>query len=388
MSENYSDETNKTVATTESVAHSDDYYSLHVDARDSTVGDSLYDIAEKLLIGEMENARQSLERLWALKKTTQSGAGDTVVTRLIEYYERKLNALRAREQRVRQVSENSRALIELKRRSEGQLTDLKQTIGVCTQQMEELAERLDKLRRQERELDESAVTAGRELEESEQEVLGALLEIITVKETKQHDEAAEQAQKQAVASETESSHEEKAQTPKPDGGARTRSAPQTVPEQTQPGIAPIGFIGEPGIYAKSVVKTTGGRVLGEYYYEPAVDKSLRHYVYNSRFLLEQLSLGLEMLRSDYDHEDHVELAHMLQDVRQRVAQFPNLHYETATEDIVNGDGLQVTHEQLKNRQFDAVSEFCGRLQAKLDTLGPSHRRLLRTQMDRLVGRRR
>ncbi len=143
---------------------------------------------------------------------------------------------------------------------------------------------------------------------------------------------------------------------------------------------------EHGNLAKSVVKTTSERVLAEYLYDPSVDKNSRHYVLSSRFLLEQLTLGVEMLRTDYDRENHAELVQMLQDSCKRVAQLPNLHFEMSTSDVVNRDALQELSRKLRAKDYDAVTSFCGRLQAKLDALGPNYRRMLVAQMDRLVGR--
>jgi hypothetical protein len=128
-------------------------------------------------------------------------------------------------------------------------------------------------------------------------------------------------------------------------------------------------------------------VLGEYCYDAAVEKEKRHYVYNTKFLCEQLSLGLDMLRKDYDRENHAELVQMLQDVGARVAKSDTLHFEIATYDIVNPGKLQEAWQQLKNRSYDDVQAFCDRLRAKLDTLGPNYRRLLKAQLDRLHGKR-
>lgn len=167
-------------------------------------------------------------------------------------------------------------------------------------------------------------------------------------------------------------------------GVRPRQGKETTDENG--GAVALNTAQEPGQLAKSVVKTTSERVLAEYLYDPSVDKSSRHYILSSRYLLEQLVLGVEMLRTDYDRENHAELVQMLQDSCNRVVQLPNLHFEMSTADIVNRDSLQDLGRKLRSKDYDAVMAFCGRLQGKLDALGPNYRRMLVAQMDKLVGR--
>ncbi|MBD3239499.1 MAG: hypothetical protein GF331_02865 [Chitinivibrionales bacterium] len=163
---------------------------------------------------------------------------------------------------------------------------------------------------------------------------------------------------------------------------------QPAPRETDESGGAIALKGvpEPGQLAKSVVKTTSERVLAEYLYDPSLEKNKRQYILSSKFLLEQLTLGVEMLRTDYDRENHAELVQMLQDSCKRVVQLPNLHFELSTADVVNRDSLQELSKKLRARDYDAVTEFCRRLQGKLDALGPNYRRMLLGQMDKLVGR--
>ncbi len=347
-----------TAAMPASTSKDDGFYAIRVDARGSNLGESLYDIAEKLLGSELENARHALERLWALRKETQADDNAGVVDTLIAHYEAKVSTLRGREENVRKVSDHSRELLERRRNGESRLNQVRRDIAECRRAIQELEEKHRKLRTEELSLTGSAKAITDELVTNEREVVGALRDIAEAREL-----AARAASRTAP---------QRAQTAAPAG--ERRSPP------------PAEGTGQFRL-AKSVVKTSRGRVLGEYCYDGGIPREHRHYVYNSKFLLEQLTIGLDMLRKDYDRENHAELVQMLQDAAARVAKGDTLHFEIATYDIVNPGRLQETWKSLKNRSYDEVEEFCGRLRAKLDTLGSNYRRLLKAQLDRLHGQR-
>lgn len=389
MTEHETAQDRQMAATASTAEDTGSYYGMQVDARGDEFTDSLYDIAEKLLGSELQNARQSLERLWALKKEAQA-TSTLVVDELIEHYEGKLATLREREEQVQKVSVSSKDLLQKRREGQTELVKLQKEIGDLTAAVADLQERLDKLRRREEELSEQKNEISGELETNEKTVMETLHEIITSRK----EAAAAPVSTPPPVPRRRSSDRKEPDTPQRDVSEDTVAVPvpakARVPERkapSEPRAAVQNRIPAGAVQlAKSVVKTTRGRVLAEYYYDPTVAKGGRHYVFNSKFLAEQLGLGLEMLRKDYDRENHAELAQMLQDARNRVGRSKTLHFEVSTADVVNQESLQEVWNLLRTKHFDEVEEFCGRLQGKLDTLGANYRRLLKAQMDKLVTR--
>jgi hypothetical protein len=374
--ENVRQDHETTTAMPASTSKDSGYYPIRVDARGSNMGESLYDIAEKLLGSELQNAQNALERLWALRKETQAQDNAGVVDTLIGHYESKVSALRGREERVRRVSEHSRELLEQRRADDARLNQVRQEIVRCTREIEELEQRKTKLRAEEMTLSSSAQRTLDELVGNEREVVAALRDIIESRQQQKLDET--ERRRRAVSGPAQPAAT--ASRPAAAPGAASKATPVAERRAAPPASA------EAFRLAKSVVKTSSGRVLGEYCYDAGIPKERRHYVYNTKFLLEQLTMGLDMLRKDYDRENHAELVQMLQDVAVRVGKSETLHFEIATYDIVNPGRLQETWKNLRDKKYVEVEAFCDRLRAKLDTLGSNYRRLLKAQLDRLHGR--
>ena len=80
---------------TVSTADTDRYYAMRVDARASNMVDTVYDIAERLLAGEIESCRQTLEKLWALKNGAVADGLAIQLEELITCYQERLTAYQA-----------------------------------------------------------------------------------------------------------------------------------------------------------------------------------------------------------------------------------------------------------------------------------------------------
>jgi hypothetical protein len=137
-------------------------------------------------------------------------------------------------------------------------------------------------------------------------------------------------------------------------------------------------------FPKSVVKTTKGRVIGEYYYDATVYKNKRHYLLNSRFFLDQLSVGVDLLQSHFDAAVYSEMVQMVQDAYKRITENPSLHFEISTNEILNDKSLKDLWHNLKAKGYDDIVRFCSKLRAKIDSLGQNYPVILREQMERLV----
>jgi hypothetical protein len=141
--------------------------------------------------------------------------------------------------------------------------------------------------------------------------------------------------------------------------------------------------GLPPVFPKSVVKTTAGRVVGEYYYDSNVYKTKRHYIFNSKFFLEQLANCLAALRNAPGAGDVLaDLLQMIQDAHKRISETPCMHFEIATNEILNEKTLKALWQTVKSHDFEEASRFCRRLNAKIGALGSNYRSILKEQMTR------
>jgi hypothetical protein len=87
-------------------------------------------------------------------------------------------------------------------------------------------------------------------------------------------------------------------------------------------------------------KTTGGKVIGEYYYDPQVYKNRRHYIFNSKFFAEQLRIAVRLLSEGFDQAMYTEMLQMIQDAHKRVTENKSLHFENSTNEILNEKSLR------------------------------------------------
>jgi hypothetical protein len=366
---------------TASSADSDRYYPMRVDARASGVSDTVYDIAERLLAGEIESCRQTLEKLWAIKNGAVADGLGPQLEELIVCYQERLTALRGREERIRKISGESRRLLEEQQQATSENAGVRQEISEVSGQREELETRLAKLRTRERDLGLSEERLRKELTGNEAEIITTLHDLMM---PGPRTAAAPAPTAPAPAVQAVVLGPRVSVQPGP-ATSIARVTPRVVLTPV-PAAAPAAAIPPPAIpYARSVVRTTNGRVLAEYYYNAAVEKGLRHYIYNSRFLLEQLSAGVKKLREDYDRNNHADLLQMVQDAHNRVVQSSNLHFEESTSNVVNGQSLQEVWRSLRRQQYGEVERFCSQLRASMELLGSAYYVLLIAQMDVFAG---
>ena len=398
------------------------FYSILLDARAASVSENMCDIAEKLLAGEKDNAKGALEHLWKLKKSLFSGKNATI-DMLIDYYQEKMDILRGKEEHLKKVSVDSRNLLEEKRRKDEEVATVKQQVADCTKEISELTEKLDKLRIKEQELVLIEHQLNEELHRNENEIVNGLYEIILAQ---QEQPPAEPPTKVP---------------PKPLPLPETAAPVTPVPEQASPSIefpppptSPIDDIlstpaesrpatavfepppvapllpeelagekqepadlvvdsmetgtdlrkVEPPPFPKSVVKTTGGRIIGEYYYDGQVYKNERHYIFSSIFFTGELLKCIRQLKLKFELSVYTEMLQMVQDAVKRIIEDKEkrLHFEVATNEILNEKTLRRLWQDSKLRSIDEVERFGVRLQAKIDALGANYVSILQEQMQR------
>jgi len=433
--------------TTVSSPDPNNFYAVLHDVRATTVSENMYDVAEKLLHCEKENAKLSLEKLWSLKNNMQDDASAGTVELLIQYYQDKINVLRSKEEHMKQISRDSRKLLEEKRIKDTEVATVKQSITDCTRDLEELSAKLEKLKIREQELTLIGTQLEKELQVNENEIVNGLYEIILsqhenmltsgdesnaplltdgeVSSMKEVDVLPQGFSiEQAIADEASQNTAPEAQSPVVEENADTEAdevvARRTIelfqtevetPEKSDlenalnpsdqimdetasdddknqseaEQVFPEAEENQPEIisYPTSVVKTRKGKIIGEYYFNPQVYKNQRHFVYSSKFFLQKLETGLGLLKRDTNNLRFKDLKQIIEDVYQRLASKSNVHVEVSTNEILNRQQIGELWKYLHGRAFEEIENFCSRLRAKIEALGTNANVLLGEQLERL-----
>ncbi len=380
-------------------------YSILLDTRASSASESMYDIAEKLLRNEKDNSKVALDQLWALKKNLTVEQQNGTIEILINFYQEKINILRNKEEYIRKVSKDSRDLLEDKRKRDSEIATVKQEVSDCTTEIDRLQVRLTELRVKEQELTLIEEQLKRELAINANEVVNGLYEIImstqgTLESPFSFEREVDIPAAAAPVAQTMAM---------PPAAPRSSSSLPSGDEMaaaiitdleragTQPGRAvfpdisevsatfsPSAIEPEPVVstYPKSIVKTTRGVIIGEYYYDPRVYKNERHYIYNSDFFRKKLSQTVTIIDKKFDQTLYAETMQMMLDVQKRVGENPMLHFEVSTNEILNRETLKDLIHSFKMRQMQDVGSFANRLRSKIDFLGANYQILLAEQLER------
>ena len=403
-----------------STPDSNKFYSILLDTRASTLSENMFDTADKLLQGEKDNAKSALDHLWALKKNMQNQDEASTVDLLIQYYQNKIDILRNKEEYIKKISKDSRNLLEDKRKRDAEVATIKQEIADCSKELKNLAAKLDKLKIKEQELSLIESQLKKELVVNENEIVNGLYEIIIAN-------AGEEQSKQDFSEQIDAADEKSRQVESPiaprggptkqgncsssvsvsaaasqDSPSNSDNNEQSFPEviddmdyhfSTEKSDADEkDFVlykrddpGLPPVFPKSVVKTTTGRVVGEYYYDAKVYKNKRHYLFNSAFFLEQLANSLAALKhSPEDTAIRGDLFQIIQDAYKRISENPSMHFEIATNEILNEKTLKDLWHSIKSKDFEEARRFCRRLNGKIGALGSNYRAILKEQMTRYL----
>jgi len=413
------------------------FYSILLDAKAATVSENMCDITEKLLHGEKENAKGALEQLWNLKKNLFSQSSGTL-DMVISFYQDKINILRNKEEHIKKISKDSRSLLEEKRRRDEEIASVKQQIEECSKEIQDLTVKLNKLQVKEQELVLIEQQLKKELHTNENEIVNGLYEIILSQQEREmelrkfreqdpslpvtitpipklayelneddsfsngNDDATEDDHQNSVVSidilkNTDTIAPEDLitatdiQEPEPTLGivSQTETLEQVQAEQV-PQVESVEYMPQQDqldipIFPKSVVKTTNGRVIGEYFYDARVYKNERHYIFNSKFFAERLSGDIKFLRQKFDQAVYSEVMQMINQAYKRVTENKMFHFEISTNEILNDKNLKVLWQSAKLRNIDDVEKFCSRLKAKIDALGNNYKAMLQEQMKRCIG---
>ena len=377
------------------------FYSILLDAKAANASENMCDITEKLLHGEKENAKTALEHLWNLKKNLFSQTVGTI-DMVISFYQDKIDILRNKEEHIKKISKDSRNLLEEKRKRDEEIVSVKQQIEDCSREYQELTAKLNKLQIKEQELLLIDGQLKKELNTNENELVNGLYEIILsqqereneLRKFRQQDASLFDSNTGDVAEvSSEGTSQKELLISEPDQAVSVSSFPEIIEtsetlEQIQSPVVEyqvVHQIAEVPAYPKSVVKTTNGRVIGEYYYDNKVYKNERNYIFNSRFFSERLSGDVKFLRQKFDQTVYSEVMQMIHQAYKRVVESNMFHFEVSTNEILNERTLKQLWQNAKLRNIDEVDRFCSRLKAKIEVLGNNYKVMLQEQMNRCIG---
>ncbi|MBD3344989.1 MAG: hypothetical protein GF401_08005 [Chitinivibrionales bacterium] len=382
-----------------STVDSNRLYSILLDARASSISENIYDVSEKIVVDEKQNAKEVLEKLWTLKKNMHEGDTGTIDL-LIQHYQSKLDVLRGKEEHIKKVSKDSRGLLEEKRKKDSEIATVKQEIEDCTAEIKALTAKLEKAKIKEQELILIENQLKKELRINENEIINGLYEIILPqyqaddqneidqKETGEirRDEITGDSSDESPDSANDSVNADDSSNYTDQGS--TSDILDDIEEPVEKSADEIHALyvqiekEDSERFPRSVVKTTRGVVIGEYYYDPKVYKNKRQYIYNSLYFLEQMSKMVQSLGETFDQVTYKEAQQMARDAHRRISENPNLHFEVSTNEILNAKSLRGLEGHLKEREYKEVQSFCSRLHAKIEALGSNYRIMLREQMGR------
>ncbi len=386
----------------DSSADSNRLYTILLDTKNASSTESMYDIAESLLVGEGSNAKDALQQLWGLKKSLSSPQGIATVDLLINFYQEKVDLLRAREDRIRQIAKDSRELLEDKRKRDSELANVKQDLKNLRTQIEELEAKQKSLEIKEQELEIIDNQLSRELETNDSEVINGLYEIILA-----HGENGPMGMGQILSGEQispkfadvdqptkeirEESHssngEERVMIDREAVDANNSEEKDEENSSDPLERAAIGHVmieqeaSEDHTLTKSPfpvssVKNKGGTIIAQYYFDPAMEE--RKYICNTRFFAEKLR---KLLPTVSERATISELLVSARDIMRRTDDEEyHTSFENAMNEIFNSNTLLQFIEDLKERNTFEVTAFSSRLTSKLEAMHKNYYQFLREQM--------
>ncbi|NLP02104.1 MAG: hypothetical protein GX089_06390 [Fibrobacter sp.] len=375
-----------------STVDSNRFYSILLDAKDRSVSMSMCEITEKLLEGEKENAKIALEQLWNLRKNILTGSNSNL-DHLISFYQEKIDILRDKEENLKRISKDSKKLLEEKRKRDEEIAEIKQQISESTKQLNELTSKLESLKSKEQELAGQEQKLKEEIDRNENAIINGLYEIVfshkEEKKTSEEKLPVEAAEKKddEPEEETEAHIEVKDSLPPPMEQkpaleiieeSKSDAAEPAIPETKEQPVVEI----EISPFPKSVVKTTSGKIIGEYYYDGKVYKNERHYIFNSKFFCDQLFLKHKILKNCFEQVTYSEILQMIQDAYKRITENNRLHFEVSTNEILNEKTLKQLWQDMRLKSLDEAEWFITKLRAKIDALGSNYNAMLQEQMKR------
>ncbi|MCX7725452.1 MAG: hypothetical protein N2053_01255, partial [Chitinispirillaceae bacterium] len=267
-------------------------------------------------------------------------------------------------------------------------------ISECTKELEELTERLNKLKIKEQELTLIEHQVNEELNKNENEIINGLYEIIFINQEEPSPAIVPQKTPLTVDKENISIpskeppiHQKDFEIlPEPPSREELEVFNDVTEKSVLPPISQVTTTSTKmeniPPFPKSVVKTSDGRIIGEYFYDGKVYKNKRHYVFNSHFLAEKILYSIKRLKQKFESNIYNEILQIVQDLSKRISENKNLHFEIATNEILNEKSVKRLLQDIKLRALDEVEKFAVKLDAKIKAMGNNRITILQEQMQR------
>lgn len=342
-------------------------------------GASIYELSERIIARESSYTKAALEELWAFKNGIESKNGKCAenIEQLIEHYQNKMDRLRDKEEVLVKISRESVKMIADRQQKGEELLRIRKELADTENEVAVLQQKAQKLASRKEELEGFESEYEGKLEDNQVQLVDGLFEIAMAR--KPAAEPSRVAQPQPA-------KEEPAAQPEPENLAVRDFGIPAIEIAVEPDNRPFfEKVEKPSVsYPKSIVKTSTGKVIGEYFYDPAVDKAKRSYVFNGRYFVEQLELGVGSFLSSHEESLLQTLIQMTVDGLSRTARSGNIQFEISTNEILNSRSMTETLAALRMRNMDGVGQFVRRYKAKLDALGANYEAMLAEQMRRLA----
>jgi len=344
-------------------------------------GASIYELSERIIARESSYTKAALEELWAFENGIDGKNEKCAenVEQLIEHYQDKMDRLRDKEETLIRISRESVKMIEDRQQKGEELLRIRKELADTENEVAVLQRKCEKLASRKQELESFESEYESKLGGNQEQLVDGLFEIALLRRP-----ATEASTGAAV----------KPQSPTED--PVSRSQPESLAVRDL-GIPSLEIAVEPDnrpffekvekpsvTYPKSIVKTSTGKVIGEYFYDPVVDKTKRNYVYNGRYFAEQLDLGIATFLSSREESLLQTLVQMTADGLSRTAKSGNIHFEISTNEILNSKSMTEVLSALRTHNVEGVCQFVRRYKAKLEALGANYEAMLAEQVRRLA----
>jgi len=364
-------------------------YSMLLDTKVSSESDNMYDISEKILSNEKNNAKFALEQLWALKKNLNDEAENSTVDILITFYQDKLNIVRNKEEYIKKISKDSRELLEKKRAHDGQVANVKQELTECSSEIDKLTAKINQhfknfklIKVKEKELELIGTQFEKDIQLNANKVVNGLYEIILI--GRGNDDNRFSPDKELATSNNSRSAAQSENEPEKDMASGKSGLLEDDGGGNVYDVLAREMLFETKdelIFPKSVVKSTKGGVIGEYYYDSSISKEKRFYIFNSRFFSNCLEKNINTLNTAFDEDLYAETLQMVQDGYRRVRESKNIFFEVSTKEILNTKTLKEMWKNLSQKDYDEVLKLSLRIKEKILNLGSNYSTILKEQME-------
>lgn len=398
-------------------------------AYESNQQQEIYGATENIVRREKELCEYALADL--KKLSNGKGDGDGTLKLIMEHYQTRLRLAKEKEEKINELSEDSRKMTEEYKKKTQELADVKRSLMDSQTKLRELAKTTEKLLKREEELRFIESNLRTELDKNKRNIINGLYEIVAdLPETGNGPELSTAAAAPAPATpapgpiaspaspataeaarpfqpgglfrtvgETPAPESVKVETLAPRETAWTRDEPPAAKsplfaslESPQPPAPQHPVILKPGdllekavrlkmfepgktLCSKSLVKTAEGEVISEYFYSPLHAKESRNYIFNTLHALSSLL----NLKSKDEEAFQERLETLFSDLLSRLEHSKNIHLESFLSEEINRDSLERLMAMPRKERPAHFEQMASRILARIESVGQARAGLIEHQ---------